>query len=55
MAISCQADTNEILILFKGEKYWKDPDAFEPERFINQQNQIQTPEAFIPFGYGEPL
>ena len=37
---------------FKGEAYWKDPDEFVPERFINDSNEIVTPEAFIPFGYG---
>jgi cytochrome P450 len=38
---------------FQGEKYWKDPDDFNPDRFINDNNEIQTPDAFIPFGYGK--
>ena len=38
---------------FKGEKYWTDPDLFNPDRFINDKNEIVTPEAFIPFGYGK--
>ena len=38
--------------LYLGEQYWKDPDEFNPDRFINDQNEIVTPEAFIPFGYG---
>jgi cytochrome P450 len=37
---------------YLGEQYWKNPDEFNPERFINDQNEIITPEAFIPFGYG---
>ena len=41
-----------FLCLYSGEQYWKDPDVFNPERFINDQNEIVTPEAFIPFGYG---
>jgi hypothetical protein len=43
---------NDELPFYLGEQYWKNPDEFNPERFTNDQNEIITPEAFIPFGYG---
>jgi hypothetical protein len=36
-----------FLCYYSGEQYWKDP-----ERFINDQNEIVTPEDFILFGHG---
>lgn len=39
--------------VLRGDKYFKDPHAFRPERFINDQGKITIPDAFIPFGYGE--
>ncbi|XP_029442776.1 vitamin D 25-hydroxylase [Rhinatrema bivittatum] len=31
------------------EKYWKDPDAFNPERFLDSGGQFVKKEAFLPF------
>ncbi len=35
-----------------GEKYFKDAHLFKPERFLNEKNLVEVPDAFIPFGYG---
>ncbi|KAF2359669.1 Cytochrome P450 [Trinorchestia longiramus] len=34
-------------------KYWDKPTEFRPERFINEQGRLSTPQAFIPFGKGQ--
>ena len=39
--------------VLKGEQYWKDPEVFNPERFLDTSGNVQVPEAFIPFGVGE--
>ena len=44
-----------IYSVLRGEKYFKDADIFKPERFLNENNEIVVPEAFIPFGYGKKL
>ena len=42
-----------IYSVLRGEQYFKDPDAYKPERFLNKEGtEIVVPEAFIPFGYG---
>lgn len=34
--------------------YWKDPDNFRPERFIDDEGKVFSPELhFIPFGNGK--
>ncbi|XP_052570464.1 vitamin D 25-hydroxylase isoform X2 [Peromyscus californicus insignis] len=35
------------------EKYWKDPDIFYPERFLDNSGCFTRKEAFIPFSLGE--
>ena len=35
-----------------GEKYWKDPKRFDPDRFLDELGHIKVPEAFIPFSVG---
>nr|WAQ80662.1 methyl farnesoate epoxidase/farnesoate epoxidase [Tigriopus japonicus] len=42
-----------IYSVLRGEKYFDEPDKFKPERFLNEQNKVVVPEAFIPFGYGK--
>jgi len=34
---------------------WKNPNEFNPNRFITEDNQFVKPEYFIPFSYGETL
>ncbi|XP_071975281.1 vitamin D 25-hydroxylase isoform X2 [Engystomops pustulosus] len=34
------------------EKYWKDPDIFYPERFLDSSGQFTKKEAFVPFSLG---
>ena len=45
---------NLILTLsqFLGEKYWKNPEKFDPNRFFDTNGKLNIPEAFIPFGLG---
>ena len=34
-------------------QYWKDPDLFNPERFINNQGKFQRDERVVPYGIGK--
>ena len=36
-------------------KYWKQPEQFKPERFLNEEGKIIKAEAFIPFSTGMHL
>lgn len=36
-------------------EYWGDPEVFRPERFLNDQGQVQKPEYFIPFSVGSRM
>jgi len=33
-------------------KYWKDPEMFRPERFLDEQRMIIGSEYVLPFGLG---
>ena len=35
------------------ERYWTNPDRFDPTRFLSKTNTVLQPEAFVPFGVGE--
>ena len=37
------------------KSYYKYPDAFNPENFLNAEGQFQMVEAFVPFSKGESL
>ena len=32
--------------------YWGDPEAFRPERFIDESDKIVLPEQYLPFSFG---
>jgi cytochrome P450 len=38
--------------LHRHRRYWEDPDAFRPERFLPQNEDRLTPGTYIPFGAG---
>ena len=35
------------------EKYWTNPETFDPKRFLGTDNTVLQPEAFVPFGVGK--
>lgn len=39
--------------LHASERYWKDPEQFRPENFLDCEGHVKQPEAFAPFGLGE--
>ncbi|XP_057651547.1 probable cytochrome P450 305a1 isoform X1 [Diorhabda carinulata] len=34
------------------ESYWKDPEVFRPERFLDSEGRLSVPERFAPYGFG---
>ena len=38
---------------FVGKKYWRNPNMFLPDRFLDHKGNIQIPDAFIPFSIGK--
>ncbi|MEM1287296.1 MAG: cytochrome P450 [Pseudomonadota bacterium] len=42
-------------VLHRHERYWQDPDMFDPDRFLPPREAEQTPGAYIPFGQGARL
>lgn len=38
--------------LMSSPKFWDEPEAFRPERFI-KDGVVETPENYIPFGLGK--
>ena len=42
-----------VFNVLEGEKYWKDPEKFDPDRFLDEFGHLQVPEAFIPFSIGK--
>lgn len=39
-------------LLHRDERWWSDPAAFDPGRFLGERNKARRPWAFIPFGGG---
>ena len=42
-------------VLHRHEKYWRDPDVFDPDRFRPERESEMTPGAYIPFGIGQRI
>ncbi|KAK4314949.1 hypothetical protein Pmani_013817 [Petrolisthes manimaculis] len=43
---------NNLYSVHMDPEYWKDPDTFRPERFINPDGSLRKDEHLIPFGKG---
>ena len=41
-----------LLYMMRGEDYWDLPDAFMPERFLDNNMQIKQKKAWFPFSIG---
>jgi cytochrome P450 len=39
-------------VLHRHQRYWRDPDVFDPDRFLPEREAEMTPGAYIPFGIG---
>jgi cytochrome P450 len=39
-------------VLHRHRRYWRDPDMFDPDRFLPEREGEMTPGAYIPFGVG---
>lgn len=39
-------------VLHRHQRYWRDPDQFDPDRFLPERESELTPGAYIPFGFG---
>ena len=39
-------------VLHRHRKYWRDPEVFDPDRFLAHREAEMTPGAYIPFGIG---
>jgi len=39
-------------VLHRHQRYWRDPDVFDPDRFLPEREAELTPGAYIPFGIG---
>jgi cytochrome P450 len=37
----------------KDPKYFKNPDEFDPNNFLDENKKFSKPEAWIPFGVGQ--
>ena len=41
--------------ILSGQQIWTDPDAFRPERFLDDDGKCVQPDEFIPFSLGKCL
>lgn len=41
-----------IYLLHRSPRYWKDPDAFQPERWLGQEAPFSHSHAYLPFSHG---
>ncbi|CAG9826006.1 unnamed protein product [Diabrotica balteata] len=49
-------DTTILINIYSvnhNKDYWKDPEVFRPERFLNSNGNLFYPEYFMPFGIGK--
>ncbi|CAG9835981.1 unnamed protein product [Diabrotica balteata] len=52
---SIPKDTTLLLNFYsinQDESYWKDPEVFRPERFLDEDGKLSVPERFSPYGIG---
>ena len=42
-------------VVHRHQRYWKDPDVFDPDRFLPEREHEMTPGCYIPFGQGQRL
>ncbi len=42
-------------VVHRHQRYWKDPDIFDPDRFTPERESDLTPGCYIPFGQGHRL
>lgn len=42
-------------VVHRHQRYWRDPDVFDPDRFLPEREHEMTPGCYIPFGQGHRL
>lgn len=35
------------------KKFWKDPEIFRPDRFLDEKGNVSIPDQYLPFGFGK--
>lgn len=35
------------------KQFWKDPEIFRPDRFLDEKGKLNVPDQYLPFGFGE--
>lgn len=43
------ANFNGVLM---DEEFWKDPQEFRPDRFLDADGKLNVPDQYLPFGFG---
>lgn len=44
------ANFNGVLM---DQEFWKDPEVFRPDRFIDADGKLNVPDQYLPFGFGK--